>query len=129
MLQFRELHGLDLDAQASVRLTSHIDRAFQPLDLCLHRLQLQPYSSTHAYALSGVHNAAEVAEGGMMCIASHAWASSYMLYDSEQRSIGRMLACDLGLLEPGVQFHTDVAIECTHTYRRPRSRQISGRPA
>jgi hypothetical protein len=129
MLQFRELHGLDLDAQASVRLTSHIDRACQPLDLCLHRLQLQPCSSTRAYALSEVQNVAEVAESGMMCITSHAWASSYMLYDSEQRSSGRMLACDFDLLESGVQFPTDIAIESTHTYRRLRSRQISGRPA
>jgi hypothetical protein len=39
MLQFRELHGLDLDAQASVRLTSHIDRACEPLDLGVCRLQ------------------------------------------------------------------------------------------
>jgi hypothetical protein len=72
---------------------------------------------------------AEVAESGMMCITSHAWASSYMLYDSEQRSSGRMLACDFDLLESGVQFPTDIAIESTHTYRRLRSRQISGRPA
>ena len=108
MLQFLELHGLGLDAQASVRLTSHIGRAFEPLDLGVCRLQLQPYSSTHAYSLSEVQDAAEVADGGRMCIASHAWASSHILYDYEQRTVGRMLACVFGLLQPSVQFETDI---------------------
>jgi hypothetical protein len=44
------------------------------LILCLRRLQLQPISSTHAYALSEVQNAAEVAEGGMVGIASQCTA-------------------------------------------------------
>jgi hypothetical protein len=69
MLQFRDTRP-GSHTEASVRLTSHIDRACEPLILCLRRLQLQPISSTHAYALSEVQNAAEVAEGGMVGIAS-----------------------------------------------------------
>jgi hypothetical protein len=58
ILQFRERHSLDLDAQASVRLTSHSNRAFEPLDLGVSRSQLRPCSSTHAYSLSEVQDAA-----------------------------------------------------------------------
>jgi hypothetical protein len=52
-----------------------------------------------------------------------------MLYDSEPRSIGRMVACDFGLLEPRMQFKTDIAVHSTHTCRLLKDRQIIGRPA
>jgi hypothetical protein len=65
----------------------------------------------------------------MVGIASHALPSSSLLYDSEPRSIGRMLACDSGLLEPRMQFKTDIAVHSTHTCRLLKDRQIIGRPA
>lgn len=59
----------------------------------------------------------------------NALLSSSMLYDSERESIGRMLSCDFSLLEPDVQFETDIAVHSTHTCTLLKYRQIIGRPA
>jgi hypothetical protein len=121
ILQFRERHSLDLDAQASVRLTSHSNRGIRAAGSGRASLAIAALLFNASLLSVGSTGRGRVAEGGMRCIASHAWASSSILYDSEQRSIGRMIACDIGLLEPSVQPEVDIAVKSTHTYRRLKS--------
>ena len=39
--------GADARASVHVRFMSHVDRTCEPWDLCIFRLQWEPYSSTH----------------------------------------------------------------------------------